>query len=46
MDKIFETNSGFYVEKRTEGKVEFCFSAIFANIEKIFILRGRLGSRS
>ena len=46
MDKLFETNSGFYVKKRTEGKVEFCFSGIFASIDKIFILRGRLGSRS
>ena len=40
--RIFETNSSFHVEKRHTGKVHF---AIFlANIEKIFILAGRLGS--
>ena len=44
MDKIFETNSSFYVKHCMESLI-FTFQKIFASIDQIFILEGRLGTR-
>ena len=46
MDKISETNFSSHVKLRTTGKVHFfVFHKRLASIDKIFILRGRLGTR-
>ena len=46
-DNIFEKKSSFHVKLHTTGKIQFLFSIIesFANIDKIFFLGGRLGTR-
>ena len=44
--KIYETNFGVSVKKRTTGKVQFqFFNRYFASIEKIFIFAGTLDTR-
>ena len=41
--KVLETNSSFYVKKRTTEKVEF--QEFSASINKTFIMAGRLRTR-
>ena len=43
--KIFETNSSFHVDSALREKFNFSFLAVFASIDKIFILGGRLSIR-
>ena len=45
MDKIFETNSSFHVKQRTTGKVQYYCSDVFANINKILTLGGKLSTK-
>ena len=44
--KILETNSNFYVKQAHYGKSSISiFQYFIANIDKVFILGGRLGTR-
>ena len=43
--KIFKTNSSFHVNLRTMGKFNIFYSRGFTNINEIFILVARLGTR-